>query len=223
MSHQVTATPTNVKPLPKSEFERWTVLGFAEIRNRQAYWLCECKCGTVRKVRGDQLRRGISESCGCLQIEHTVAARTTHGLASKDNLHPLYPCWVQMRERCINPKNKHYPDYGGRGITVCKRWMDFGKFVEDMGPKPSPKHSMDRFPDNNGNYEPGNVRWATGIEQANNTRKNVFIAFQGKTLTASQWSRELGIPKKKILRRFRKGLPTDQIFSIQNQPTRHAA
>ena len=104
----------------------------------------------------------------------------------------VFRIWTEMRSRCNNPRRKRYKDYGGRGITVCDRWQVFENFFADMGHPPTSKHSLDRK-DNNKGYSPDNCRWATQTEQANNTRKNVRITFQGKTLTMKEWARELHV------------------------------
>jgi hypothetical protein len=103
-----------------------------------------------------------------------------------------HDAWRGMLARCRNPRHPSYKNYGGRGITACERWNSFENFLDDMGKRPSPKHSLDRI-DNNGNYEPGNCRWATRREQANNTRMNRFVTFDGRTMTLAQWARETGI------------------------------
>jgi hypothetical protein len=109
-----------------------------------------------------------------------------------------------MRERCLNPNNIRYDRYGGRGITICARWYygeaglsGFACFCADMGPKQSPRHTLDRI-DNDGNYEPGNCRWATPREQANNSRRNHFITMAGRTLSLADWSRQLNFPYNEL-------------------------
>lgn len=117
-----------------------------------------------------------------------------------------YLCWRAMKQRCRDPKFKGWKYYGGRGIKVCDRWADsFAAFLDDMGPRPSRLHSIDRFPDNDGNYEPGNCRWATAREQQRNMRSTVVFTKGGVTKTAYEWSEELGIRVQTILHRKRRG------------------
>lgn len=119
--------------------------------------------------------------------------------------HPLYMAWWGMRDRCANPNNKKYHLYGGRGIKVCDRWLtDVLTFIADMGPKPSPQHSLDRI-ESNGDYEPGNCRWATLVEQNNNRSCCVYIKLGNEVLTPTQWARRSGIPDWLVRDRYRRG------------------
>lgn len=180
-------------------FGRWTVIE----RSAKRKWLCICDCGNRVSVYGTNLTSGKSRSCGCLSVELARARFTKHDCARSNAVTAEYRAWQHMRDRCFNPKNKSYHDYGGRGITVCQEWRDdFGTFYEYIGPKPSSAHSLDRFPDMNGNYEPGNVRWATHTEQAHNTRRN-RRARDGTLICEIR--NECGVSNSTYARRIREG------------------
>jgi hypothetical protein len=133
--------------------------------------------------------------------------QTTHGLSNT----PEYNSWHSMKQRCINPDNKDYDNYGGRGIKVCDRWLNsFENFLIDMGPKPSENHSLDRYPDTNGHYEFNNCRWATSIEQCNNRRNNVFFNYKGKKYTVVQISEEFNINSMTFVNRINRGWSVEE-------------
>lgn len=139
-------------------------------RQRNAVWKWRCSCGAVIARRAADVQSGHTSSCGCYRREATRAAKTVHGNAKRSAHSSEYRSWRGIMTRCLNPNNPAYVDYGGRGICVCERWMEFSNFLADMGTKPSRLHSIDRI-HNGGNYEPGNCRWATPLQQASNRRK----------------------------------------------------
>jgi hypothetical protein len=151
------------KDLLGRKFGRWTVISFAGKRrisgDSRRFWKCRCDCGKEGELLSAALLSGKTLSCGCLKTERAI----THGMTNTKT----YRAWCSMMQRCYNQKNVRYGRYGGRGIVVCEEWGDFRNFYKDMGDKPSPDHSIDRI-NNDGNYEPGNCRWATRSEQQRN-------------------------------------------------------
>jgi hypothetical protein len=176
--------------------------------NGVSYWLCRCVCGTEKRIAGCNLRAGQT-SCGCQRGTLDRVKKLRHG-CSRTTLGggptPEFRVWSGMLARCSNPNAPSYEYYGGRGITVCDRWRDsFETFLADMGPRPGPRHSIDRYPDRNGNYEPGNCRWATDKEQQRNRGNLRFITFAGKTQCLAAWAEEAGLSRGALQERLARG------------------
>lgn len=150
-------------------FGRLLVVCYADSMGGKARWLCRCDCGNEKVFVSGNLRSGSSTSCGCFQIERASDARMVHGHNMRGARTAEHKTWVRMLQRCENEKAADYQRYGGRGITVCKRWHIFENFFADMGVRPSADLSIDRK-DNDGSYEPGNCRWATRSVQQSNKR-----------------------------------------------------
>ncbi len=182
-------------------FSRLTVLEQAETLYRNARWKCRCSCGEIVIVDGGSLRSGATKSCGCLRREVSAGARFTHGQIRTTT----YNSWRAMLNRCRLVKNNMYYLYGGRGITVCERWMKFENFISDMGARPEGCF-IDRI-NNDGNYEPSNCRWATAKEQSRNQRTNRMITAMGKTMCVAAFAEEVGVGASTILYRLNRGIP----------------
>ena len=198
--------------LTGQKFGRLTAL-YPEHRGRYYGWVCACDCGTKKWVHASALRTGHTQSCGCKYNESRNTCNFKHGHAGADrNTSATYRIWASMLGRCENPRDKGYAKYGGDGIRVCPEWHDFTAFLRDMGECPS-GFSLDRR-DNDGDYEPSNCRWATRIEQANNTRRNYRITAFGRTQTLSEWSRESGIHKNTLNSRLKRlGWPPERALT----------
>lgn len=186
------------------KFNYFTVIKRVADRNRAPYWLCRCECGTEKEIEGGNLRSNRIRSCGCAPGNYKVK----HGMCKTAE----YKVWQGMLRRCTNHNDKRYAQYGGRGISVCDRWRSFENFYADMGDRPSDEHQIDRE-NNDGNYEPGNCRWATRTQQCRNKSANVMLTIGSETLCAAEWAERSGVSHARIRHRLRLGWSSeDAVF-----------
>jgi len=196
------------KDLTGKQFGRLTVISFSHFgKGTRSIWNCICSCGNKKKVVGFYLGRNTN-SCGCLSKETSIenGFKTTHGLINTST----YGSWISMRRRCKNKKHQQYLNYGGRGIKVCERWNDFENFLADMGKRPKGM-TIDRI-DNNGDYKPENCKWSTQMEQLTNTRKTIYLTFEGYVMKLVDWASDLGMSAKTFHSRKRMGWSDEKIL-----------
>lgn len=209
-----------------SRFGRWLVVGQAESRlygaKEQYRWSCRCDCGVERDVLQLSLKNGSSTSCGCFNREVSARAHTTHGATAGHKKSPEYKAWSAMHERCQNPRNKRYGDYGGRGIKVCERWKSFENFLADMGERPSVRHSLDREKNDLG-YDAGNCRWALPHTQMTNRSVTRFVEIEGQSVPLATLAKQYDIPANTLRFRILKGWPLDEALSKPVRPKAKAA
>lgn len=195
-------------------FGRLTILGPAPRLGRDRAWLCRCSCGAEKPVRGVSLRNGDIVSCGCHSAELARKRQYRHGLCDD----PIYNSFCSIKSRCTNPNNQDWDLYGGRGIRC-----DFRSAQElfcVLGPRPSPEHSVDRYPNQNGHYQPGNVRWATQEQQNRNRRSNRLIEYQGRIMCIADWADATGLNANMIRRRLNRGWSVKDALTKPSRPTR---
>lgn len=168
-------------------FGMLTVVSFSERIGGQAYWNCICDCGNACIKALGNLRSGHTKSCGCFRSISTTEEKTKHGYCGT----LTYRSWVSMKTRCLDEKNHKYPDYGGRGIKLCKEWESFEQFLKDMGERPEGT-TLGRI-NNDGDYEPSNCEWQTAVSQARNKRNTALFMFQGINATIPEHCERLGL------------------------------
>ena len=189
-------------------FGRWRVLAyFGSTKHHASLWVCVCSCGTEKVVSSAGLNSGRSRSCGCLHKEVVGRMKTKHGKHKT----AIYSVWRSIKGRCLNKSDSAFPYYGGRGITVCKRWMKFENFYADMG-EPKPGMSIDRI-DNDRDYRPSNCRWVDRNTQMRNTRANRMLTAYGKTKCAAAWCEQFGLNKGTLKWRLSAGWPVERAVS----------
>jgi len=169
-------------------------------KSSATYWVCKCDCGRKKTVNGAYLKSGKTTNCGCVKGQELKFKK--HGMAETSE----YSTWCNMINRCYNEKTTSFKYYGALGVAVCEKWRkSFKSFIKDMGKKPSPEHSIDRYPNTKGNYEPGNCRWATRKEQNQNKRKSIWLDIPGRGRVSLKEVAELsGIVYGTLVTRYRK-------------------
>lgn len=188
-----------------------TVLEYVGSASHDTIWSCRCDCGMVVNMRGLRLRHGSVVSCGCRPMP--APPNKSHGESpGSNNYSAEYRVWHGIKTRTSNPNRKDSKNYLGRGIGMCAEWRgSFPAFLEHVGRRPSAQHSLGRI-DNDGGYEPGNVRWETLIQQANNTRSNRIVTVADKSMTVAQWSRFLGVKPHLLYGRVERGKAIDEVI-----------
>ena len=184
--------------------------GFSQGLAHVAIWKCRCDCGREQLAYVTKLRSGSTSSCKECGYKRISEARKAQGRP----LHkPTYNSWKSMRARCTNPESPDYALYGGRGIKVCERWLDFEEFAHDMGTRPDGT-SLDRV-DTDGNYEPSNCRWSTPLEQANNKRTNVLVEWEGEKMTMAEFGRRIGMDRRLVRYYIMvRGMTPDHVITV---------
>lgn len=202
---------------PGDRYNMLTAISFVRKDSKyRSFWLWECDCGETVIRRADGVKCNDYKSCGCYYNETRGKTNYTHGMTHSTE----FKIWQAMIQRCTNDKIPHYHNYGGRGIKVCGRWIDsFEWFYADMGPRPSDNHSIDRI-DVDGDYEPGNCRWATSQEQNWNRRDNVYYELRGSRIVQEECLRLLGCSYSLFKAWIEKGLSPDEIDSMLSSTRR---
>ena len=186
------------------------------VKSRSRVW-CDCSCGKRVFVKVNALLTGNNKSCGCERRRKLVSRNTKHGATPRGKKRSEYRIWALIIQRCENKKNPSYQNYGARGIRICNRWRNsFEAFLADMGPRPSPRHTIDRYPNNNGDYCPENCRWATRKQQNRNSRHNRKISFRGESLCMSEWAERIGIDQKALRHRLESGWSVELALTTPN-------
>lgn len=207
--HQPLSTDPKFIDLTGNHFSHWTILYYVGQGQHGSEWYCECKCGIRRIVDGYRLRKSVSRSCGCANGQEFH--RQSHT--------PEYYLWKAMKRRTGSPNDSQYHNYGGRGITVCERWRkSFSNFLADMGPRPTPKHQLERV-NNEGPYAPTNCVWATRHEQCRNRRTNTPLTYKGETKTLLDWAQDLGMYRETLRDRIRRGWSVEQALETPVTPS----
>ena len=200
------------------KFGQLTVVGPAHSPDHHTRWTCICDCGKTCAVRVDYVLAGKTKTCG---FGHRYSEKY-HELPLED--FPEYKIWLGIKQRCYNPKAPAYKYYGALHVRMCKAWRDdFWTFLSDMRCRPSEQHSVDRYPDPFGDYEPGNCRWATATEQARNKRNTVFVEADGKRMSLTDYCEAIDLSSELVRLRMHKGWSIEEAVSVRPRPSRKIA
>lgn len=196
-----------LQDLTGKRFGRWVVMQRAPDKSSSTAWKCLCDCGNIKDVSAHTLNNGVSTSCGCYRKEFTSTNNSTHGMGGTVE----YETWMGIKKRCLNTKSKSYYRYGGRGITVCERWLEsFENFYADMGKRPQGfAISLDRK-DVDGDYSPENCVWATSKEQNRNRSNNRYIEAFGERRVLAEWAEILNVPVHFIYLKIKNGMTLEE-------------
>lgn len=195
------------------KYNRLLAVRFDRIENKCSFWLFKCDCGKEKILMATYVRQGETKSCGCLTGQGGKYLRT-HGLYKQ--FKKEWWIWSGMRNRCSNKKEKCYKNYGGRGIMVCDRWQKFENFIEDMGPRPSERHTIERR-DNDAGYCKENCSWELPEVQQNNKRNTIRIEWNGKVKPITQWAHEIGVLPATLYKRIvLSNWPLERAFVKEN-------
>jgi hypothetical protein len=200
--------------LTGQRFGRLTALSRIKTPGKPSKWLCQCDCGNTSTPHTKSLTTGDTQSCGCIY----KGPEPIHNMYKTAE----YRAWGSLVQRCTNPNSRNWRNYGGRGITVCERWRNsFADFYKDMGPRPTPVHQIDRI-DNDGNYEPGNCRWATRSENQDNRRNTIMLALNGELKSITEWCKELNISKSTVQYRLKSGWEVERTLTTPPEDKYHS-
>lgn len=215
--------PRKLNDISGKRFGRLTAKNREGKSSKPVFWRCVCDCGSEKVVAYKHLAYGTTVSCGCYRDENRAGWARRHGHSGLGRT-PTYVTWEAIKQRCQNPNAVGYESYGGRGIKLCERWRSFPAFLEDMGERP-PGSTIDRI-DVDGDYVPGNCRWASNREQANNRRNARRLTFEGQTHSVTEWARKYGMSRGVLFHRvFSSGWPMKRALEtpVKKPRTRDAA
>jgi hypothetical protein len=203
LPHPTNASFKNIKGM---RFNRLIAIEYVGTSaSRLAEWLFLCDCGNYALIEGSYVSRGNTKSCGCYKIDDHIRRNTKHGVTKNKGTSKCYMAWKHIKQRCLTKSCSRFHDYGGRGIKIHPAWInDFQSFYNHIGEPPTKDHSIDRINNSRG-YEPGNIRWATNVEQARNKRVNSTLTMDGQTLCMAEWASILPISYSTIRSRKRYG------------------